>query len=174
MLGVLVGDIPGRHDTALKLFHPLLRQFCSHLPEKHFHRTTLNDTVVDRAIRFCFHLLEEDLDTTGEDQVRSRNLAFLIHIFVKYESIFWVTRNSFTAAEFDLLVDYHLHICEGTNYNLIEDTFSMLAYSPPNTLSSERMRHYTDSIIRFMGEETTCFSALDAAMAMKIEIVSMA
>ena len=163
MLGVLVGDIPGRHDTALKLLHPLLQQFCSQCI-----RFTLKRTL-NRAIRLCFHLLEENPDTMIEDQIRSRNLALLIYIIADHR--FWDTRDSFTAAQFDLLIDYHLNICEGTDYHLIQDTFWMLEHGSSN--NPERMRRYIDTIMRFMGEEITCQSALRAAMSVRVEIASM-
>ena len=164
MLGVLVGDIPGRHDTALKLLHPLLQQYYSDQGI-----SFCLYSMLDLAIRFCFHLLGEDPDTTGEDQVRSRNLALLIRLLVHHPS--WDSRGSFTEAQSDLLMYYHLHICEGTDYNLIKDTFWMLGLGSLN--NPERMRHYIDSIIRFMGEETTCVSALRAALAIRLEIASM-
>ena len=161
---MLVGDIPGRHDTALKLLHPLLQQFYSHRRTIFPLRRTLA-----RAVRFCFNLLEEDRDTPGEDQVRSRNLALLIHIIVHHP--FWATRSSFTVAQFDLLMDYHLQICEGTDYNLIKDTFWMLELGSSN--NPKRMRRYIDTIIHFVGEKTTCVFALRAASAIRVEIASM-
>ena len=163
-LDVLVGDIPGRQDTALKLFRLLLQWV-----QVYHHDYTLRSTL-DRAIRFCFHLLEEDPDTMGEVQIRSRNLALLIH-FIVHTPCNRDARVSFTAAQFDLLMDYHLHICEGTDYNLIKDTFWMLKRCLPN--NPERMRRYIDTIIRLMGKETTCITALDAAFTIRVEIVSM-
>ena len=164
-LGVLLGDIPGRQDIALKLFHPLLQDFFYN------HCDTLKRVVMlGPAIRFCFRLLEEDPDTTGEDQIRSRNLALLIHFIFHYRS--WDTSNSFTPAQFGLLVDYHLHICEGTDYDLINATFWMLEHGSSN--NPEQMRRYIDTIIRFMGEETTCVSTLHAAVTIQVELASMA
>ena len=162
-LGVLVGDIPGKQDTALKLFHPLLQQLYNQ-GTKFTRRRTL-----DRAIRFCFHLLEEDPDMTGDDQVQSRNLTLLIHIIVRHP--FWDKSGSFTAAQFDLLVDYHLHICGGTDYDLINATFRMLQHGSSN--NPTRMRRYIDTIIYFMGNQTTCVSALCAASAIRVEVASM-
>ena len=156
---MLVGDIPGRQDTALKLLHLLLQQFHSQ------NTTSPPNSMFDRVIRLCFQLL----DTTDEDQVRSRNLARLIHFLFHHR--FWDTRNSFTAAQFDLSMDYHLRICEGTDYNLIKGTFWMLELGSSN--DPERMRRYIDTIIRFVGEETTCVSTLRAASAIRVEIASV-
>ena len=127
--------------------------------------------MLDRAIRLCFRLLEEHPDTIGESQVQSRNLASLIHTISRD----WLwdagSRDSVTAAQFELLVDYHLHICEGTDYHLIKATFWMLEFGSSN--NPERMRRYIDTIICFMGEETTCVSALCAASAIRVQIASM-
>ena len=161
---MLLGDIPGKQDTALKLLHPLLQQFYNHIPNAPFGH------MLDCAVRFCFHLLNKDSDTMGEDQVRSRNLTLLIRIIVHHP--YWDRRKSFTVAQFDLLMNYHLHICEGTDYDLINATFWMLEFGSSNT--PERMRCYIDTIIRFMREEATCASALHAAWATVIEIASMA
>ena len=122
-----------------------------------------------RAIRFCVHLLEEDPDTTGEGRVRSRNLTLLIHIIRCHRS--WDPRKSFTPAQFDMLMDHHIHICEGTHYNLINTTFWILELGSSN--NPERMRRYIDTIIRFMGEETTCVSALRAALTIRVQIASI-
>ena len=138
-LGVLLGDIPGEQDTALKVFHPLLllQHFSSDDPNVRF------DRMFDRATRFCFYLLEKDPDTTGDDQVRSRNLALLIH-----SSCMEVPgpREFFTAAQLDSLMDYHLYICEDTACDLTTDTFWMLRYGSLN--NTHRMRRYIDTIIR--------------------------
>ena len=159
---MLVGDIPGRQDTALKLLHPLLQQVYS------YSTTSPPSRMCDRVLRFCFHLLEEDSDTMGEDQVRSRNLALLVHIIVRHPD--WDPRRSFTAAQFDLLMDYHLHICEGTDYDLIKATFRILELGSSN--NPERIRRHIDTIIRFMGVEITCISALRAALTIR-EIASI-
>ena len=164
MLDVLVDEIPGRKDTALKLFHPLLQYSDSQ------GRTIEHMEIMERVIKFCFHLLGDDPDTAqGEDQVRSRNLALLIPFIVRNDFI--DERKSFTMAQFDLLMNYHLHICEDTDYNLIKDTFQLLEFGSPNY--PKRMRRYIDTIIRFMGEETTCIYALRAAPAIRAEIASM-
>ena len=168
-LGVLLGDILGRQDTALKLLPPLLQQLYSH---PIYFRSSWVDELLDRAIRFCFHLLAEDPDRTSEDPLRSRNLALLIHIIHDNNgNTSLEARASFTVAELDLLVDYHLRICEGTDYDLIKATFWMLKYDLSH--NPDRMRRYIDTIIRFMGEETTCASALRAAPEIRVEIASM-
>ena len=66
---------------------------------------------------------------------------------------------------------YHLHICQGTEYDLINVTFWMLEFDPSNY--PEQMRHYIDMVIRFMGEKTTSMCALRATSAIRVEIASM-
>ena len=164
MLDVLIDEIPGRKDTALKLFHPLFQYHDSHGDMME------HIEMMERVIKFCFHLLGEDPDTArGGGQVRSRNLALLIPFIVRNDFI--ATRKSFTTAQFDSLMDYHLYICEGTDYNLIKHTFQLLEFGSPNY--PKRMRRYIDTIIRFMGEETTRIYALRAAPAIRAEIASM-
>ena len=47
----------------------------------------------------------------------------------------------------------------------------MLGYGSSN--NPHRMRRYIDTIMRFMGEEITCISALRAALGIGVEIASM-
>ena len=161
MLGVLLGDIPGRQDIAQKLLPSLLQ----HSRDAGY-PSGLDDMFEDRIIRLFFYFLNKD--PTGEDHVRSRNLALLIHTI---DDHLFREGKSFTASQFGLLMDYHLHICQGTDYDLINATFRMLRIGP--TSNPERMRCYIDTIIRFMGEKTTSISALRAAWAIRVEIASM-
>ena len=163
MLGVLLSDIPGRQDIAQKLLHPLLQQ----LQWDTVYRFGFNRMFADRLVRFCFHLLNED--PTAEDHVRSKNLALLIRTV--HHQLPWGKIQSFTAAQFDLLMDYHIHICKGSNYDLIDTTFQMLEFGPSN--NPERMRRYIDTIMHFMGEKAICMSALQAAWAIRVEIASI-
>ena len=117
-------------------------------------------------MRSFFYFLNKD--PTGEDHVRSRNLALLIHIIARY---LFLGIKSFTASQFGLFMDYHFHICQGTDYDLINATFRILELGPSNY--PEQMRCYIDTIIRFMGEKTTCMSALRATSAIRVEIASM-
>ena len=160
MLGVLLGDIPGRQDIAQRLLHPLLQQFQG---SNYFN----NPKFDGRIIRLFFHLLDED--PTGGDHVRSRNLALLIHII---DGRLPSDRMPpFTVAQFNLLMDYHLRICQGTDYDLVDSTFRKLRFGPSN--SPDRMRCYIDTIIRFMREKNTYISALLAASAIRVEIASI-
>ena len=158
---MLLGDIPGRQDIALKLLPSLLQNFWN------AGYPFVNNMFGDRIIRSFFHLLNED--PTSEDHVRSRNLALLIRTINRYQ--FWVKIKSITVAQFDLLMDYHFHICKGTDYDLINATFRILKYGPSNY--PEQMGHYIDTIIRFMREKTTSISALHAASGIRVEIASM-
>ena len=162
MLGVLLGDIPGRQNIAQKLLPPLLQQF--RIAHAGYFDNPMFD---DRVIRSFIHLRNKH--PIGKDHVRSRNLAILIHIMDNR-----LTRDrmqSFTVAQFDLLMDYHLHICEGTDYHLISATFRILKYGPSNY--PDRMRCYIDTIIRFMEEDATYESALFAASEIRVEIASI-
>ena len=162
MLGVLLGDIPGRQDIAQKLLPPLLQQF-----RNAYAGYFDNPMFDDRVIRSFIHLLNKD--PIGKDHVQSRNLALLIHTMDN--RLTWDRMRSFTVAQFELLMDYHLHICEGTNYHLISATFRILEYGPSNY--PDRMRCYIDTIIRFIEEDATYKSALSAASAVRVEIASI-
>ena len=158
---MLLGDIQGKQDIALKLLPSLLQQFLDAGYPFRF-----DDMFEDRSIRSFFYFLNED--PTGEDHVRSRNLALLIRMIARY---LFRGMKSFTAAQSDLFMDYHFHICQGTDYDLINATFRILELGPSNY--PERMRRYIDTIIRFMGEKTTSISALQATSAIRVEIASM-
>ena len=161
-LGVVLGDIPGRQDIALKLLPSLLQNF-----QNAGYPFGFDDRFGDRIIRSFFHLVKED--PTSKDHVQSRNLALLIYTIARHRS--WAKIKSITVAQFDLLMDYHFHICKGTNYDLINATFQILEFGPLNY--PERMRHYIDTIIHFMREKTTFISALRAASGIRVEIASM-
>ena len=162
-LGVLVGDIVGSHETALKLIHPLLQDYDNHIP------LFSNICLLDRALNFCFRLLEEG--APSKDHVRSNSVARLIRILDNH----WpsLIGDRWTPAQFDLLVDYHLHICEGTDHHAITSTFMVLIRLRGSPSTPDRMHRYTDTMIRFMGHETTRFAALRAACILRSAVASM-
>ena len=160
MLGVLVGDIPGSHEIALKLIHPLL-QYANYIP-------FIDDRQLYRALNFCLRLLEEG--TPGEDHVRDNSIARLIHIFGSW---FHHKRIKCTPTQYDMLVDYHLHICEGTDHETIRMTFDMLNSPHGSPSTPDRMGRYIDTMIRFMGHETTRIKALRAACSIRSAVASM-
>ena len=160
---MLLGDIPGKQDIAPKLLPSLLQ----HSRDAGY-PFGFDYMFKDRIVRSFFYFLNED--ATGEDHVRSRNLAFLIRTID--HRLFWnLVETYFTTAQSDLLMDYHFHICQGTDYDLVNATFRMLEFGP--TSKPERTRRYIDTIIRFMGEKTTSISALRATSAIRVEIASM-
>ena len=161
-LGVLVGDIAGSHETALKLIHPLL-QYAEHIP------IVRNGCMFDRALDFCFRLLEEG--APGEGHVRSNSVARLIQILHHYYH--QLKRVKWTQAQFDMLVNYHLHICEGTDQLTIKSTFLLLNDLRGSPSTSDRMGCYIETMIRFMGHNTMRFVALRAACILHSAVASM-
>ena len=162
MLGVLVGDIVGNKETALKLIHPLLQDWNKHI---HFFD---NDCLVDWALIFCCHLLEEGMP--GEDHIRSNSIACLIQILNLNRHLL---KMDSTPAQYDMLVDYHLHICEGTDHDAVTSTFGVLNHLGGSPSTPDRMRHYIDTTIHFMGHESTCLEALYAAFRLRSAVASM-
>ena len=162
-LGVLVGDIAGSQETALKLVHSLLQDYDKHIPY------LWDDRLLERALDFCFCLLEEG--APGEDHVRSKSVARLLRILDHHWSrLKWARR---TPAQFDMLVDYHLHICEGTDHDAIRCTFMVLISLHGSPSTPDRTRLYIDTMIRFMGHDTTCIAALRAACVLRSAVASM-
>ena len=163
-LGVLVGDIAGSHETALRLIHLLLQDYDKHIPNFRD-----NDRLLDRVLDFCFRLLEEG--ALGEDHIRSNSVAHLIRILDHHQH--WLKRAKYTPAQFDMLVDYQLHICEGTDHDTIRSIFNVLNSLPGSPSTPNRMRCYIDLVIRFMGHETICTEALRSAYTLRSTVASM-
>jgi hypothetical protein len=164
-LAVLVDEIqePRWHGQALKLVHPLLRT----------HISIINDRrPCDRALKLCCCLLGDDSDTLGDDQFRSELVITLIRHFSGYAFRF-PEPFPHTQLQFDQLVDYLLRTCEGTDDFAISDTFYVLAWLGGSPSTRDRTRRYIDTIIRFMGQETTCYAALFAACAVGGLVASM-
>ena len=159
-LGVLVGDIAGSHEIALKLIHPLL-QYADHIYFSY-------DRQLYRALIFCLRLLEEG--TPGEDHVRDNSIARLIQILGSW---FHHTLVKCTPTQYDMLVDYHLHICEGTDHETIRKTFDMLNSPHGSPSTPDRIGRYVDTMIRFMGHETTLIAALGAACSIRSAVALM-
>ena len=162
MLGVLVGDIAGSHEIALKLIHPLLQDYNKHIP---FLR---DDHLLYWALDFCFRLLEEG--APGKDHVRDNNVMHLIQI-LSHRS--WFEGVKCTPTQFDMLVDYHLHICKGTDHGKIRNTFMVLNSLGGSPSTPDRISRYVDMMIRFMGHETTGLASLHAACTIRSAVASM-
>ena len=159
---MLVGDIAGSHETALKLIHPLLQDCDNHIP-------IFWDDRLDRVLNFCFRLLEEG--ALGEDDIRDNSVVRLLRILDHhYYRLQWI---SWTPAQFDMLVDYHLHICEGTDHDAISCTFMVLMGLGGSPSAPDQMCLYIDTMIHFMGHETTCIAALRAACVLRSAVAAM-
>ena len=164
MLGVLVGDIAGSHEIATKLIHPLL-QYGEYVP-------VWDNRLVYRGLNFCFRLLEEG--APGKDHVRDNSVARLIRILEHHS--YGLKMDGWTQAQFDMLVDYHLHICEGTDHDAsaIRCTFSMLRTLGGSPSTPDRMGCYIETMIRFMSHNfITCFMAVRAAWVLRSAVASM-
>jgi hypothetical protein len=168
MLAMVVGDIPGHgwYQNALSLVHPILRD-----SDRYTH--LFSEREWERALRFCFRLLEEDSGATGADQLRSRNLAVLIRCLAGREHFYRSSAPSHTSAQFDTLVDYHLHICESTHCDAIVDTFLVLEWLGGSPSTPDQQRRYIDTMIRFSDEETTRVAVMHAAWAVESVVASM-
>ena len=158
VLGVLLGDNSPGHGwqlRALKLLPSVLQHFVKG-------RIYFSDRCTNKkCIKYCFRLLEEASGTEAEDNVRSRTVASLIHHF---QCSRWEPRNWYTQRKFDLLVDYHLQICEGMDYDIISHTFRMLSGLGGSPSTQDRMRRYIDTMVQFMGQKLlNVYPALVAA-----------
>ena len=161
-LGVLVGDIVGSKETALKLIHPLLQDCDNHIPFFD------NTCPVDRALNFCFCLLEEG--APGEDHIRDDSVARLIQILNNNRHLL---KMDSTPAQYNMLVDYHLHICEeGTDHDTIKSTFLVLM-KLGGSPTPDQMCLYIDTMIRFMGHESTRLAVLYVAFRLRSAVASM-
>lgn len=160
-LDALVGDSDnaGRRQTALKLVYPLLQDFVTHI--SYFKDRRMSEL----ALKLCFRFLEEDSGTMMENQVRFKTIALLSRIVAR--RMFWYPKDWCTPAQFDLLVDYHLRGCEGRDYDTVKYTFILLCGLGGSPSTLDRMRRYIDTMIRFMGQETTRVAALRAAFAVR-------
>ena len=165
VLGVLLGDIPGRgwQPRALKLLPSILQHFFK--SGMYFGDRCTNE----RCLKYCLRLLEETSGTEAEDKVQSRTVASLIHQFRCLAH--WKPRNWYTQREFDLLVDYQLQICQGTDYDTIMDTFHLLSELCGSPSTQGRMRRYADTMIQFMGQKLRHFyPALTAACYVRKDV----
>ena len=165
VLGVLLGDIPGRgwRPRALKLLPSILQHFVK--GRIYFRDRCTNE----RCIKYCFRLLEEVSVSMAEDKVRSRTVASLIHHFRCMAR--WEPRNWYTQREFDLLVDYHLRICQDTDYDTIPHSFYLLSGLCGYPSTPGRMRRYIDTMVQFMGQKLlNVYPALIAACQVRKDV----
>ena len=163
-LGVLVCDFAGTYwrEIALKVIHPLLQDYDKDIPYFRDHH------LLARAFNFCFRLLEEG--ALGEDHIRSNSVTRLIRILDHHN---YLERARCTPAQFDMLLDHQLHICERTDHDTITSIFNVLIKLHGLPSTPNRMHRYIDMVIRFMSHETTCLVALRSAYILRSTVASM-
>ena len=172
-LGVLVGDIPtpSEHkwrEYALKLLRPLLEDY---LTKEGY---AFDSRLSEWCFKFCLCLLEEGVGTSTEDTMAGvwfKRVATLIRFNV--QNPFSNPKDWFTQAHLDLLVDYHLRTCQGSDYDAVKHTFTVLAWLRGSPSTQDRKCRYIDSTIRFMSQEQTCHSALIAACSVPTALDSV-
>ena len=166
-LGVLLSDIPtppehNWREYALKLYRPLLEDFLKK-ESQDLHQALETESqdhhLSERCFRFCLHLLEGVLGTPTDVQLKY--IAALIRFNVRYP--FPDPKNWFTQVHLDLLMDYHIRICQGSDYDAVEATFTVLVWLGGSPSTQDKKCRYIDTMIRFMGQKETCRSALLAA-----------
>ena len=177
-LDVLVSDILTSPDHkwreyALKLLRPLLEDFLKK-GSQNFSSTMWNNDrrLSELCFKCCLHLLEEGVGTPTDDTmagVRFKLIATLIRFNVRNPFL----DPSFTQAHLDLLVDYHLRICEGSDHDTVKHTFAILAWLRGSPSTQDRKCRYIDMTIRLMGQEETCRSALLAACSVPTALASV-
>ena len=168
ILGTLVGDIPGSkwHEAALKLVHPLLPVINRELELEDGHHIIMRRLPpVQWYLKFCFHLLEGNIAAMGEDQVRS--VAILLRCLARYPFKF---PTEHTQGQADLLVDYHIQNCQGTDHEAIGNTFEVMARVGASPSTQGRMRRYIETLIQYI--EITP-KALHAAWTVRSAITSL-
>ena len=100
-----------------------------------------------------------------------KRVATLIHFNVRKP--FPNPKDWFTQTHLDLLVDYHLRICEGSDYGAVVHTFTVLTWLRGSPSTQDKKCRYIDTMIRFMGREETCYSALFAAYSVPTALASV-
>ena len=179
-------DFPG---NARKLLQPL-----AHLRES---RSRDTHDVSMRWIKLCFRYLEDERPGTDGADVRFKDIAatirhtllsspnqeyhwiwlFMHRVGPTEDEMCWIgPPEGYTPAQLDLLVDYLLRLCEGTNYEAIGDTFVILAGLRGSPTSEEKKRLYIETTVRCMGHDQSVYvrhAAMSAASAIRTEVVSL-
>jgi hypothetical protein len=158
---------PRWHENAMKLIYPLLQDF------KEMKSIPPDRLMSNRGLKFCCRVLGEDSEILGDEQVRSKSVAILVRLAFYTGTSRASEPLSDTQAQFDQLVDYLLHICEGTDDEVIKDAFQLLAWLGGSPSTLDRMRRYIDMIIRFMDYPITRLAVLRAAYAVRSAVASM-
>ena len=191
MLSLLLGEPSaspqGFHRNARQLLWPLAH------PLKNYARIQSNHEHSIQWLKLCFQFLVDERPATEGAEVRFDDVAatlrhslfssplredYLIWLFLhetgRGKEACWIGRPDWqTPAQFDLLVDYLVRVCEGTDYDIIGDTFVVLAglRGSPSTL--ERKRLYIETVIRCMSQDMPIYArhaAMSAASSVRTEI----
>ena len=177
----------GFQRNARQLLWPLAH----HHLERHV-RTQGDHQESIRWLEVCLQFLADEWPATEGTEVHFKDVAvtirhsllssplrkeYLIWLFLHETgeiALYWMGQPDWhTPEQFDLLVDYLLHVCEGTDYDIIGDTFVILAglRGSPSTL--ERRRLYIEAMIRCMSQDTSIYArhaAMSAASAIRTEV----
>jgi hypothetical protein len=192
ILDLLLGELSvSQQDfsrNARKLLLPL-----AHLHERHNQVTQI---VSIRWLQLCFRVLEnersgiEGVDDRFKDVVAILRLSLLssairesywiwlcMHEIGPSHVWYWNGKPDWhTPAQFDLLVDFLLRVCEGTDYAAIGDTFVVLAGLRGSPSTPEKTRLYIETTIRYMGQEVPIYArhaAMSAASEVRAEVASI-
>ena len=177
--GVLVGDIPTPpdhkwHKNALKLLPPLLEDCLKMGIHRHLNKWLDDHPLSEWCFKCCVRLLE-GVETPRTDDtmagIRFKRITTLIHVIVR--NPFPNPKDWFTQVHLDLLVDYHLRICDGSDYHAVYDTFMVLGWLRGSPSTQDRKCRYIDTMIRFMDKEEPCPSALLAACSVPTLLASV-
>ena len=175
-LRVLVEDIPDAHkwhNYVLMLLPPLVED-CFKMNSDDLSRSTwYNDRRLSECcFKSCLRLLKEGTPIKNTMAgIRSKRIAALIHFCALHP--FSNPKDWFTQTDLDLLVDYHLRICKGSDYHAVEHTFTILTWLGGSPSTQDRKCRYIDTTIRFMGREETRESALHAACSVPTALASV-
>ena len=144
-------------------------------------------------LKLCFGFLADERPATEGAEVRSKDVAaairhsllssplrldYLIWLFLHEAGpskvIYWMGQPDWhTPAQFDLLVDYLLRVCEGTDYSVIGDTLVTLGSLRGSPSTLERKRLYIEAVIRCMSQDTSIYArhaAMSAASSVRTAI----
>ena len=181
-LRVLVNDIPYHdwHFYALKLLPPLVEDYLKMNSDDRCQITWYNvrrgstwinvRRLSEWCFKCCLGLLEEGTPTE-DTMVSDKRVATLLRFCALYP--FSNPKDWFTQTHLDLLVDYHLRICKGSDYHAVEHTFAILGWLRGSPSTQDRKCRYIDTTIRFMGQKETHDSALYAACSVPIALASV-
>ena len=187
LLDILLNEPSVRQNLALVEHHiPIARKL---LPSFRYLGRDVedgnNDDISIKCLKLSFRLLEGKADVSRDDMVTTMlrlSLFYHPHNFTQFlcqygpgpQWRYWLGPPSWhTSAQFKLLVDYFMRLCQGTDYTAIQYTFLVLGAlrHPPRPLDI-----YIERTIQFMAMDIpshTRIAAKNAACAIRTEIASL-